>query len=54
MLVRITRTDARTFSWQTLGDVRFVPLIGAHGWSEPKVPAAPPGGAPALAPSASI
>ena len=31
-LVRITRTDADSFNQQTLEAVRFVPLIGAHGW----------------------
>jgi protein-L-isoaspartate(D-aspartate) O-methyltransferase len=31
MLVRLTRTDAG-FEREELGDVRFVPLIGEHGW----------------------
>jgi protein-L-isoaspartate(D-aspartate) O-methyltransferase len=31
-LVRITRQDARTFVEHDLGDVRFVPLVGAEGW----------------------
>jgi protein-L-isoaspartate(D-aspartate) O-methyltransferase len=53
-LVRITRTTTRTFAWEPLSDVRFVPLIGAQGWSELKAPAAPSGVAPALTPSASL
>jgi len=31
-LVRITRSDERTFIEEDLGDVRFVPLVGAEGW----------------------
>lgn len=31
-LVRITRTGERTFTEEDLGDVRFVPLVGAEGW----------------------
>ena len=31
-LVRITRKDATNFVEEDLGDVRFVPLIGAEGW----------------------
>ncbi len=31
-LVRITRTDATTFQTEALGDVRFVPLLGAEGF----------------------
>ena len=31
-LVRVRRTDAR-FAIETLGDVRFVPLIGAQGFA---------------------
>jgi protein-L-isoaspartate(D-aspartate) O-methyltransferase len=31
-LVRITRKDADHFIEQDLGDVRFVPLLGAEGW----------------------
>lgn len=31
-LVRITRKDANHFVEQDLGDVRFVPLLGAEGW----------------------
>lgn len=32
-LVRITRTSATEFVETNLGDVRFVPLIGAEGWA---------------------
>ena len=31
-LVRITRRDATNYTRQDLGDVRFVPLVGAEGW----------------------
>lgn len=31
-LARITRKDENTFSEEDLGDVRFVPLVGAEGW----------------------
>ena len=33
-LVRITRSDATNFVEEDLGDVRFVPLVGAEGWPE--------------------
>lgn len=33
-LMRITRTTTDYFAEEDLGDVRFVPLIGAHGWAE--------------------
>jgi len=33
-LVRITRRDATSFAEEDLGDVRFVPLVGAEGWPE--------------------
>ena len=33
-LVRITRRDADHFDQEELGDVRFVPLLGAEGWPE--------------------
>jgi protein-L-isoaspartate(D-aspartate) O-methyltransferase len=33
-LVRITRRDAERFDQEELGDVRFVPLLGAEGWPE--------------------
>ena len=38
-LVRIVRRDERTFAEEDLGDVRFVPLVGAEGWPERKSPA---------------
>ena len=31
-LARITRKDERNFIEENLGDVRFVPLLGAEGW----------------------
>jgi protein-L-isoaspartate(D-aspartate) O-methyltransferase len=31
-LLRLTRRDATTYQQRDLGDVRFVPLIGAGGW----------------------
>jgi protein-L-isoaspartate(D-aspartate) O-methyltransferase len=31
-LVRITRIDERHFEEENLGEVRFVPLLGAEGW----------------------
>jgi protein-L-isoaspartate(D-aspartate) O-methyltransferase len=34
-LVRVTRTGADAFTEETLGLVRFVPLIGAEGWAGP-------------------
>jgi len=34
-LVRIVRRDAGAFFEEDLGDVRFVPLVGAEGWPEP-------------------
>lgn len=34
-LVRITRTGATTYREEDLGDVRFVPLLGAQGWPVP-------------------
>jgi protein-L-isoaspartate(D-aspartate) O-methyltransferase len=37
-LVRITRRDEETFFEEDLGDVRFVPLVGAEGWPE-QIPA---------------
>jgi protein-L-isoaspartate(D-aspartate) O-methyltransferase len=33
-LVKVTRTGADSFVEETLGAVRFVPLIGAEGWRE--------------------
>lgn len=38
-LVRIVRRDERTLEQEDLGDVRFVPLVGAEGWPERKPPA---------------
>ncbi|MGZ8997590.1 MAG: protein-L-isoaspartate(D-aspartate) O-methyltransferase [Allosphingosinicella sp.] len=33
-LVKVTRTGESDFVTEDLGSVRFVPLIGAHGWDE--------------------
>jgi len=33
-LVRVTRRSEQTYDQDDLGDVRFVPLIGTHGWAE--------------------
>jgi len=33
-LVRITRRDVASFAEEDLGEVRFVPLLGAEGWPE--------------------
>jgi protein-L-isoaspartate(D-aspartate) O-methyltransferase len=33
-LVRVTRTGEKDYEQEGLGDVRFVPLIGAQGWEE--------------------
>jgi protein-L-isoaspartate(D-aspartate) O-methyltransferase len=33
-LVRITRQSATSFREEDLGDVRFVPLVGAEGWPD--------------------
>jgi protein-L-isoaspartate(D-aspartate) O-methyltransferase len=38
-LVRIVRRGQRSFAEEDLGDVRFVPLVGAQGWPERKPPA---------------
>ncbi|HEX8262557.1 MAG TPA: protein-L-isoaspartate(D-aspartate) O-methyltransferase [Allosphingosinicella sp.] len=35
-LVKVTRRAAEEFQEEDLGPVRFVPLIGAHGWADPK------------------
>jgi protein-L-isoaspartate(D-aspartate) O-methyltransferase len=40
LLVRVTRTGDEAYERETLGAVRFVPLIGAEGWSAPEVPRA--------------
>jgi erythromycin esterase-like protein len=33
-LLKITRTSEEEYEQEEIGDVRFVPLIGAHGWRE--------------------
>ena len=33
-LVKITRLDEEDYEQEEIGDVRFVPLIGKHGWTE--------------------
>ena len=33
-LVKVTRKGEAEFEQEDLGAVRFVPLIGAHGWDE--------------------
>jgi protein-L-isoaspartate O-methyltransferase len=33
-LVKITRRDGENFEREDLGAVRFVPLIGVHGWPD--------------------
>ncbi|MCW4463145.1 protein-L-isoaspartate(D-aspartate) O-methyltransferase [Sphingomonas sp. BT-65] len=33
-LMRVTRTAADSFDREDLGAVRFVPLVGAHGWAD--------------------
>lgn len=35
-LVKVTRRGAEDFDQEDLGPVRFVPLIGAHGWADPE------------------
>lgn len=40
-LVKITRTTATHWDEEDLGGVRFVPLIGEHGWGEEGRPAEP-------------
>ena len=34
-LVKVTRRSEDEFEQEDLGPVRFVPLIGAHGWTDP-------------------
>ena len=34
-LVKVTRRGDEDFEEENLGPVRFVPLIGAHGWADP-------------------
>ncbi len=36
-LMKVTRVNATTFEEQDLGGVRFVPLVGEHGWHEERV-----------------
>jgi protein-L-isoaspartate(D-aspartate) O-methyltransferase len=36
VLVKITRRSDNTYQREELGDVRFVPLIGVHGWADDK------------------
>ena len=44
-LIRVSRVTADRFDEESLGDVMFVPLIGAQGWLEDEsAPAVPPGG----------
>ena len=38
VLVKVVRKGADSFVEETLCAVRFVPLIGAAGWREPKRP----------------
>jgi protein-L-isoaspartate(D-aspartate) O-methyltransferase len=40
-LVRVTRTSATELRHEDLGAVAFVPLIGAHGWSEHPLASSP-------------
>jgi protein-L-isoaspartate(D-aspartate) O-methyltransferase len=35
-LVKVTRRGEEEFDEEELGPVRFVPLIGAHGWADPR------------------
>jgi protein-L-isoaspartate(D-aspartate) O-methyltransferase len=37
-LVRVTRVAADKYREEAIGDVRFVPLVGAEGWREPAAP----------------
>jgi protein-L-isoaspartate(D-aspartate) O-methyltransferase len=41
-LVRITRIDQDRFDSEDLGEVRFVPLIGAEGWDAGVTPRSRP------------
>jgi protein-L-isoaspartate(D-aspartate) O-methyltransferase len=42
-LVRVTRRPGDEYTYEDLGAVRFVPLIGEQGWQAPKpAPSAPP------------
>jgi protein-L-isoaspartate(D-aspartate) O-methyltransferase len=42
VLVRITRESETEYREESLSEVRFVPLIGAHGWEEPSHIVQPP------------
>ncbi len=35
-LIKVTRRGEADFEQEDLGPVRFVPLIGAHGWADPE------------------
>ena len=35
-LIKVARVGEEDFSEENLGPVRFVPLIGAHGWADPE------------------
>jgi protein-L-isoaspartate(D-aspartate) O-methyltransferase len=35
-LIKVTRRGEEDFTEENLGPVRFVPLIGAHGWADPE------------------
>jgi protein-L-isoaspartate(D-aspartate) O-methyltransferase len=41
-LARLTRTGVDSFTERDLGEVRFVPLLGAEGWPLPPLPAVTP------------
>ncbi|HEX4954112.1 MAG TPA: protein-L-isoaspartate(D-aspartate) O-methyltransferase [Thermoanaerobaculia bacterium] len=53
-LVRVRRLGEEEYSEETLGQVRFVPLIGEQGWPGPAIAPANPGPAPFLRPSPSV
>ena len=40
-LVKVTRTSDYEYDIENLGGVRFVPLIGAYGWQDPRAATAP-------------
>ncbi len=40
-LVKVTRTGEHDYDMENLGGVRFVPLIGAYGWQDPRAATAP-------------
>jgi protein-L-isoaspartate(D-aspartate) O-methyltransferase len=41
-LVRVRRTGDQSFDAEELASVRFVPLVGVHGWQEPDARGRPP------------